>query len=34
VRKRIAEFTGNSGAIKRRIFKALSAGPRDMLAEG
>jgi tRNA 2-thiocytidine biosynthesis protein TtcA len=34
VRKRIAEFTGNSGAVKRRIFKALSAGQRDMLVEG
>jgi tRNA 2-thiocytidine biosynthesis protein TtcA len=31
MRKRIAEFTGNSGAVKRRIFKALSAG--DMPAE-
>jgi tRNA 2-thiocytidine biosynthesis protein TtcA len=30
LRKRIAEFTGNSGAVKRRIFKAL----RDMLSEG
>ncbi|MDR3146754.1 MAG: tRNA 2-thiocytidine biosynthesis TtcA family protein [Treponema sp.] len=30
-RKRIADFTGNSGAVKRRIFKALSAG--DMLEE-
>ncbi|MDR1250087.1 MAG: tRNA 2-thiocytidine biosynthesis TtcA family protein [Treponema sp.] len=34
VRKRIAEFTGNSGAVKRRIFKALSGGKQDMLAEG
>jgi tRNA 2-thiocytidine biosynthesis protein TtcA len=34
LRKRIAEFTGNSGAVKRRIFKALSAGEQDMLAEG
>jgi tRNA 2-thiocytidine biosynthesis protein TtcA len=32
VRKRIAEFTGNSGAVKRRIFRALSRGERDMLA--
>jgi tRNA 2-thiocytidine biosynthesis protein TtcA len=34
VRKQIAEFTGNSGAVKRRIFKALSAGQRDMLVGG
>jgi tRNA 2-thiocytidine biosynthesis protein TtcA len=34
VRKRIAELTGNSGAVKRRIFKALSVGKRDMLTEG
>jgi tRNA 2-thiocytidine biosynthesis protein TtcA len=34
MRKRIAEFTGDSGAVKRRIFKALSLGERDMLAEG
>jgi tRNA 2-thiocytidine biosynthesis protein TtcA len=34
LRKRIAEFTGNSGAVKRRIFKSLSAGQRDMLMEG
>ncbi|MFP3040768.1 tRNA 2-thiocytidine biosynthesis TtcA family protein [Treponema primitia] len=33
VRKRIAEFTGNSGAVKRRIFKALSSGDRDLLME-
>ncbi len=33
VRKRIAEFTGNSGAVKRRIFKALSSGDRDLLIE-
>ncbi|MDR2630344.1 MAG: tRNA 2-thiocytidine biosynthesis TtcA family protein [Spirochaetaceae bacterium] len=26
VRKRIAEFTGNSGAVKRRILRALSSG--------
>jgi tRNA 2-thiocytidine biosynthesis protein TtcA len=25
VRKRIAEFTGNSGAVKRRIFKAVNS---------
>jgi tRNA 2-thiocytidine biosynthesis protein TtcA len=34
LRKRIAEFTGNSGAVKRRILKALSVGERDMLTEG
>jgi tRNA 2-thiocytidine biosynthesis protein TtcA len=33
VRKRIADFTGNSGAVKRRIFKALSSGPVDLLVE-
>jgi tRNA 2-thiocytidine biosynthesis protein TtcA len=34
VRERIAEFTGNSGAVKRRILKALASGERDLLAEG
>jgi tRNA 2-thiocytidine biosynthesis protein TtcA len=34
VRKRIADFTGNSGAVKRRILKALSSGERDLLVEG
>ncbi|MDR1301805.1 MAG: tRNA 2-thiocytidine biosynthesis TtcA family protein [Treponema sp.] len=34
IRKRIAEFTGNSGAVKRRIFKALSSGPVNLLVEG
>ncbi|MDR2739359.1 MAG: tRNA 2-thiocytidine biosynthesis TtcA family protein [Treponema sp.] len=33
VRKRIGEFTGNSGSVKRRIFKALSSGERDLLVE-
>jgi tRNA 2-thiocytidine biosynthesis protein TtcA len=33
MRKRIAEFTGGSGAVKRRILKALSRGPRDLLVE-
>ncbi|MDR0877966.1 MAG: tRNA 2-thiocytidine biosynthesis TtcA family protein [Treponema sp.] len=33
VRKRIAEFTGNSGAIKRRILKALSSSEKDLLEE-
>jgi tRNA 2-thiocytidine biosynthesis protein TtcA len=32
-RKRISDFTSGSGAIKRRIFKALSSGPRDLLEE-
>jgi tRNA 2-thiocytidine biosynthesis protein TtcA len=31
IRKQIAEFTGNSGAVKRRILKALSE--KDMLEE-
>ncbi|MDR3160050.1 MAG: tRNA 2-thiocytidine biosynthesis TtcA family protein [Spirochaetaceae bacterium] len=31
VRKRIAEFTGNSGAVKRRILRALSSGEQDLL---
>jgi tRNA 2-thiocytidine biosynthesis protein TtcA len=30
MRRKIADFTGNSGAIKRRILKALSSGP-DLL---
>jgi tRNA 2-thiocytidine biosynthesis protein TtcA len=34
VRKRIADFTGNSGAVKRRILKALSSGEKDLLVEG
>ncbi|MDR3247510.1 MAG: tRNA 2-thiocytidine biosynthesis TtcA family protein, partial [Treponema sp.] len=34
VRERIAGFTGNSGAVKRRIFRALSSGPADLLVEG
>ncbi|MDR2759319.1 MAG: tRNA 2-thiocytidine biosynthesis TtcA family protein [Spirochaetaceae bacterium] len=34
VRKRIAEFTGNSGAVKRRILRALSSGEQDLLTEG
>ncbi|MDR0689598.1 MAG: tRNA 2-thiocytidine biosynthesis TtcA family protein [Spirochaetaceae bacterium] len=28
MRKRIAEFTGNSGAVKRRILRAMSSGER------
>ncbi|MDR2534831.1 MAG: tRNA 2-thiocytidine biosynthesis TtcA family protein [Treponema sp.] len=31
IRRRIAEFTGNSGAVKRRILQALSSGTIDML---
>jgi tRNA 2-thiocytidine biosynthesis protein TtcA len=31
IRGRIAEFTGNSGAVKRRILKALSSGTEDLL---
>jgi tRNA 2-thiocytidine biosynthesis protein TtcA len=33
MRKRIGEFTANSGSIKRRIFKALSSEERDLLVE-
>jgi tRNA 2-thiocytidine biosynthesis protein TtcA len=33
IRKRIAEFTGNSSAVKRRILKSLSSGPEDMLID-
>jgi tRNA 2-thiocytidine biosynthesis protein TtcA len=33
IRKRIAEFTGNSGATKRRILSALSSGEKDFLEE-
>ena len=32
-RRRIAAFTGNSSAIKRRILKALASGPKDLLLE-
>ena len=31
IRNRIAAFTGNSGAIKRRILAALSSGTEDLL---
>ncbi|MDR3130906.1 MAG: tRNA 2-thiocytidine biosynthesis TtcA family protein [Treponema sp.] len=34
MRERIAVFTGNSGAVKRRILKALSSGEKDLLFEG
>jgi tRNA 2-thiocytidine biosynthesis protein TtcA len=33
MRQRITALTGNSGAIKRRILKALSAGKQDYLTE-
>jgi tRNA 2-thiocytidine biosynthesis protein TtcA len=33
IRQRLAEFTGGSGAVKRRILKALSSGERDLLTE-
>jgi tRNA 2-thiocytidine biosynthesis protein TtcA len=33
VRDRIAAFTGDSGAVKRRILAALSSGARDLLLE-
>jgi tRNA 2-thiocytidine biosynthesis protein TtcA len=33
MRERIAGFTGGSGAVKRRILKALSSGERDLLVE-
>jgi tRNA 2-thiocytidine biosynthesis protein TtcA len=34
IRKRIADFAGNSGTVKRRILKALSSGQTDLLEEG
>jgi tRNA 2-thiocytidine biosynthesis protein TtcA len=33
IRQRIAEFTGGSGAVKRRILKALASGERDLLCD-
>ncbi|MCL2762451.1 MAG: tRNA 2-thiocytidine biosynthesis TtcA family protein [Treponema sp.] len=33
MRQRIADFTGNSGAMKRRILSALASGERDLLVE-
>ena len=33
IRNRIAAFTGNSGAVKRRILAALASGAEDLLAE-
>jgi tRNA 2-thiocytidine biosynthesis protein TtcA len=32
-RERIARFTGDSGAVKRRILRALSSGREDLLEE-
>jgi tRNA 2-thiocytidine biosynthesis protein TtcA len=32
MRQRIADFTGGSGAVKRRILSSLSSGGRDLLA--
>jgi len=34
IRRRIAAFTGNSGAVKRRILASLSSGTEDLLADG
>jgi tRNA 2-thiocytidine biosynthesis protein TtcA len=31
MRKKIARFSGGSGAVKRRILRALSSGPGDLL---
>jgi tRNA 2-thiocytidine biosynthesis protein TtcA len=33
MRQRLAEFTGGSGAVKRRILRALAVGERDFLTE-
>jgi tRNA 2-thiocytidine biosynthesis protein TtcA len=33
IRKRIADFTNNSSAVKRRILTALSQGADDLLAD-
>jgi len=33
IRERIAAFTGNSGAVKRRILAALSSGREDLLVD-
>ena len=33
IRDRIAAFTGNSGAVKRRILAALSSGAEDLLVD-
>ncbi|MDR1802430.1 MAG: tRNA 2-thiocytidine biosynthesis TtcA family protein [Treponema sp.] len=34
IRDRIAAFTGNSGAVKRRILASLSSGSEDLLTDG
>jgi tRNA 2-thiocytidine biosynthesis protein TtcA len=31
IRKKIAAFTGDCGAVKRRVLKALSSGGTDLL---
>ncbi|MDR1949080.1 MAG: tRNA 2-thiocytidine biosynthesis TtcA family protein [Spirochaetaceae bacterium] len=31
IRQRIADFTGGSGAVKRRILRALASGPGELL---
>jgi hypothetical protein len=33
MRKKIAEFTGGSGAVKRRILRALSSEKIDLLTD-
>jgi len=33
MRRRIADLTGSSGAVKRRILNALASGDRDLLVE-
>jgi len=33
IRRRIADFTGSSGAVKRRILGAMASGDRDLLVE-
>jgi len=33
IRRRIAALTGGSGAVKRRILRALASGERDLLTE-
>jgi len=33
IRRRIADFTGSSGAVKRRILSAMASGDRDLLVE-
>jgi tRNA 2-thiocytidine biosynthesis protein TtcA len=33
IRAKLAALTGDSGAVKRRIFRALSSGTTDLLAE-